>query len=180
MRPVYTLFGLVLAACGGRTQATGTGNEGGSTAERVNEGGSVPEASDGPGSGRMTNDSGLIADAASAAEADSAASCHIATPDPPQYECNTIDLSWYDRSCLADSDCVAVEVGGGICSGQCFCYNAAINVRDRACYERSVPPPVVEDAPSCRNCFFAADPSCDRVYDPPARCINGMCTYCGH
>lgn len=117
-------------------------------------------------------------DADMMADADAAVSCHVPPPGPSN-GCVSIDVSWYDRSCMADSDCVPVEVGTVCRSYECVCFNAAINVRGRECYDRSFPAPVLpEDAPACRGCQWPSDPNCAGLRDV-TRCFNGLCTYCG-
>ncbi len=115
---------------------------------------------------------------ASVLAADGAVSCHAASSSYAN-GCVWIDVSWYDRSCVADSDCMAVEVGGVCRSYECVCLNAAINVRGRECYEQSLPPPVLaEDAGSCRDCQWPSEPSCAGMVGVTL-CITGLCTYCG-
>ncbi len=83
--------------------------------------------------------------------------------------CVEIDPSSYDRSCVSDSDCMAISAGM-VCSSGCRgdCPTAAINVRERACYEQAIPQPRDN---ACE---------CGSILAPDARCINGVCTYCGH
>lgn len=83
--------------------------------------------------------------------------------------CVSVNLSSYDRSCASDSECTAISVGT-VCNGGCrgACPNAAINVRDRACYEQTIPQPPGGD-------MFC---ECGNIAAPDARCINGICTFC--
>jgi hypothetical protein len=92
-----------------------------------------------------------------------------AAPSAPDGGCVAIDVASYDRSCASDSDCTAISVGM-VCNGGCqgACPNAAINVRDRACYEQTIPQPP-------GGAMFC---ECGNLAAPDARCINGVCTFC--
>ena len=100
-----------------------------------------------------TDDAGP-ADASTGPEAD-------APPDATAAPiCVHIDPSSYDHTCTSASDCLFVTVGT-LCSGDCNCPGAAINVGEAARYAQAILPIRPSDCP----CTALADPSC----------VNGMC-----
>jgi hypothetical protein len=82
--------------------------------------------------------------------------------------CVSVDLSTYDRSCVSDSDCIAV-IGGTLCAGTCACAaNAAINIDGQSRYLQTVAAQLSPISLECNGC------------PPDARvlCIQGLCGYC--
>jgi hypothetical protein len=77
--------------------------------------------------------------------------------------CVDVDVSTYDTSCKADSDCIDITAGV-LCTGQCDCGGSTINVDGQARYEAAVAPVRFEDCP----CAFGG----------PLRCIQNQCTRC--
>jgi hypothetical protein len=78
--------------------------------------------------------------------------------------CVNIDLSTYDRSCKADSDCIQIS-SGMLCSPTCLCGGSAINIDGQARYDDAIAP--LE--PGLCPCPFLG----------PTRCVAGECTVCG-
>jgi hypothetical protein len=81
-----------------------------------------------------------------------------------QQGCVNIDLASFDRSCRADSDCMAVK-GGMACPSGCSCANTAINVDDRLMYEETI-----------ASLPFTLG-NCPCPSGPPHLCTQGVCTY---
>ena len=77
--------------------------------------------------------------------------------------CVNVDITTYDRSCRSASDCVTISAGT-ICSGECFCGGATINVDGQSRYDDTVRP-VDTDACSCPA-------------GPTPECIDNTCTIC--
>ena len=51
-------------------------------------------------------------------------------------KCVEIDLSTYDQSCNQASDCIRIQTGE-VCSGQCACGGAPVNISEAARYEQA-------------------------------------------
>jgi hypothetical protein len=80
--------------------------------------------------------------------------------------CVDIEPSSYDQSCKVDSDCFAIS-SGDICPGyDCACPNAAINVDDKASYEKV---------------FSSVQPGPGPICECPAlglaRCVQSVCSF---
>jgi hypothetical protein len=78
--------------------------------------------------------------------------------------CVDIDLTTYDQTCNADSDCIDITAGV-VCSGQCACGGSTINVDGQARYEAAVAP--VDTL------------GCPCPPDGITRCLQNHCTLCG-
>lgn len=134
---IVTLAGGLFVACSGN--ATHSPGAGGAAGAASTGGSSGSSASDGSaGSDGSSND---------------------AAP-----KCVNVDLSTYDQSCQADSDCVIVT-GGAICSNGCACGGSIINVAGLARYNAATAGVKPLQCP----CATAGVP----------RCIAGRCTICG-
>jgi hypothetical protein len=83
-----------------------------------------------------------------------------------QQGCVNLDLSTFDRSCRADSDCMSIA-SGMACPSGCFCPNDAINVDMRLRYETTVASLPFNTA------------ACPCPSGPPQGpvCTKGVCTY---
>ena len=86
------------------------------------------------------------------------------TPDASTGQCVDVDLSTYDQSCNADSDCISIT-SGQICQGSCECGGSTINASGEARYEQQVSSITTSECP------------CPEEGSP--RCIDGACTICG-
>ena len=78
--------------------------------------------------------------------------------------CVYIDVSTYDQSCTRTSDCVAITAGM-VCTGECECGGALINVDGQARYDQAISAIV---PPMC---------ACPTWGNPT--CAGGRCVYCG-
>lgn len=85
-------------------------------------------------------------------------------PYPDAGSCVDIDLSTYDQTCKADTDCIGVTAGV-LCPGGCACGGSTINVDGEARYQAAVA--AVETA------------ACPCVANGVPRCIQNRCTLCG-
>jgi hypothetical protein len=74
----------------------------------------------------------------------------------------SIDLSGYDVSCQADSDCISVSPGP-FCGPRCLCGGAAINRSGEAAYQALIAP---IHARPCKCQTFSV------------RCIQNVCVDC--
>lgn len=86
------------------------------------------------------------------------------TPASDAGACVNVDVSTYDQTCSADSDCMEVT-GGAVCTGACACGGSAINVDGKARYEAAVA--AVKPA----QCFCPAGGF--------PRCVQNHCRLCG-
>jgi hypothetical protein len=78
--------------------------------------------------------------------------------------CVNVDLSTYDQSCHADSDCIDVT-SGRICTGGCACGGSTINADGEARYQATV--------------AGVQTLACPCPADGIPRCIQNHCTLCG-
>jgi hypothetical protein len=90
---------------------------------------------------------------------------------PDASACVNIDLSDFDTSCSADSDCTSVS-SGAYCPSTCkgVCPNAAINRDGEARYEQTL----AQASGSGEFC------ECGSLSLPDTYCNHGVCTYCGY
>jgi hypothetical protein len=77
--------------------------------------------------------------------------------------CVYVDLSTYDRSCKADSDCIDITPGS-ICPGSCACGGAAVNIDGQARYQAAI---------KSVGLGF-----CQCPIAGPSYCVMGECTHC--
>ena len=95
-----------------------------------------------------------------------AAACGAGACSANGNQCVDIDVSTYDTSCNADSDCIIVNAGH-ICSGYtCLCGNATINVDGQARYNAAM------------SSLTPGGPGCGCPAFGQARCVQSTCTYC--
>jgi hypothetical protein len=78
--------------------------------------------------------------------------------------CVNVDLSTYDQTCTADTDCIGVTAGQ-ICTGGCACGGSTINVNGEARYQAAV--------------SSVQTLACPCAADGIPRCIQNRCTLSG-
>jgi hypothetical protein len=79
--------------------------------------------------------------------------------------CVDIDISTYDQSCEADSDCIEVT-GGTVCTDGCQCGGSVINVDGEARYHAAIAP-------------VQGGGGCPCPEDGQPACVHNRCTLCG-
>jgi hypothetical protein len=98
--------------------------------------------------------------------------CTGSPTDPPGCEsiepveagtCVDVDLTTYDQTCRADSDCIEVTAGE-ICADSCECGGSAINQNDAQRYANATDGITTEACP----CPYFGNP----------RCVAGSCAIC--
>ena len=134
-------------ACGGTVVSGGsgaTGGSGGGTGGQTGADGSVGGTHQGGAGGQAASGgSALVSDGS---------------------VCVYIDLSTYDQSCVADTDCALVAVGL-LCSGSCGCPGSTINKSQMARYDAET------SSVSLGTC------PCVAIGVP--RCLQSACKICG-
>jgi len=84
---------------------------------------------------------------------------------PDGATCVDIDLSTYDQSCAADSDCISITAGP-ICEGSCECGGATVNASEQSRYQNAIAP--LASTRGVCGCFAEGIP----------QCVHGTCTFC--
>jgi hypothetical protein len=77
--------------------------------------------------------------------------------------CVDIDLSSYDVSCKADTDCIEIT-SGQVCSGSCTCGGSSVNASEQARYQAQL---------SSLQLGQCACPE-----EPQPQCLGNVCTIC--
>ena len=164
----WALVGAVLLSCGARADLF-DGSPGSTKGEAAR-----------PHATATVHDAGVAPDANATADAESVATGakaaarivaglvgEIGVPSSSQMAqgCVNIDLSTFDRSCRADSDCMSIT--NVACPSECNCPNDAINADDRLRYETTI-----ASLPfKMGNCPCPSGPMLNPV------CTQGVCTY---
>jgi hypothetical protein len=157
-------LGVAVAACGG-VSSTGSSPDAGHTQASATSAGSGtgPSAPDGSSSGAT--------DAAFSADCPASGTIDSTTTPWDGGRCIYIDVTTYDVSCHADSDCIAIA-GGMVCNGVCP-PNAAINVDGQTRYDIAVFRQGPGSLPGWgSSCASAGNARC--VQGP----CGGVCTWC--
>lgn len=113
LRTALVLAPLLLAACSGKIETTGSGDGGSSSGSSGSSSGGSGSSSGGSGSGSSSGSSSGGG------------------------TCVDVVLSSYDTSCQTSSDCISITAGQ-ICAGDCACGGATINASGQARYDAAI------------------------------------------
>jgi hypothetical protein len=75
--------------------------------------------------------------------------------------CVAIDVSTYDQSCNAASDCIVIQTGN-VCSEECVCGSSTVNASEEARYNEAT-----------SGLLFSE--FCDCPPEPVLECTNHLC-----
>ena len=162
---VSVALGVAVAACGSAVSSAGSSADAGHTQASAGSAGSStgPSAPDGWSSGGT--------DAALSADCPASGTIDATTTPWDGGRCIYVDVTTYDVSCNADSDCMAIA-GGMVCNGACG--NAAINVDGQTRYDTAV----FREGPGSLPGWGHSCPG----FLGNARCVKGpcggVCTWC--